>query len=187
MLRNGWVGFIMVATLTLVSVVRAGTFERLDCNFEDSSQISMPTYNFDYATQTLAMSESMLLIGEHAINMSGLTVGDPIFDVTISVQNTTGYAWTGYQLSLLGTGVQFDYTKTPNSNIFLSTNQQPLVLTYLAPNSVLSGQTVMLDFAINVASSGLFSFTLQQSPIPEPLTLSLFGLGSLLLIRKREK
>ena len=168
----------IIAVTSFMGVSHAGIIQQVDCSF--SSQVAGQSYIFNVDTQTLTLSESVLESGA-LIGMTGLTVGDPTFNLSVSVQNNTDFAWTSYELTLLGTGAQFDYTTEPSSSHFHFANKLPTVLTFTAPNAVNPGESVLLNFAINIPNPGQFSFSMQQTAAPEPLTLALLGIGGLVL------
>lgn len=119
------------------------------------------------------------------IAVSGETDEDPIMHVTKEVENSSGIAWLAYEVLLEGTDVEFVGVAT--SSHFGPGVVTPTLITYSAPNPVLPGETLVLDFDINVASVGLFSFAVTQTPTPEPATLALLGFGGLGLAVMRRR
>ena len=121
------------------------------------------------------------------------------------VTNNTGLDWGGYHIELgFGTGGDFvkspagdgldfdapDYDSlvdfNPSPGFFLT----PLVTEddIIASDGIMTNLSYAGDFVFHVdVPDGISEFTIRQSPIevPEPATLSLFGLGSLLFYRKR--
>ena len=155
------------------------------CTFPDDPQQTFHNWNFNDATDHLTLAENIHVLGFDQVNMSGVTDSDPTFHVTKTVTNSSGYTWTSYEL-LLGAG-SATFVGTPFTDKFGTAviSNAGLKITYSSPLVVLPGQTVVLDFDINVPSTGSFGFCLTQNPIPEPATLAILGLGGLLLRKRR--
>jgi hypothetical protein len=58
---------------------------------------------------------------------------------------------------------------------------------FWAPEIVLPGEAVTLEFGISIPDDGPYSFTLTQTPIPEPATAILLTFGVAFLVYKRPK
>ncbi len=106
-------------------------------------------------------------------------------DMTLNITNTSGVTWTAYELILEGENVVFNYSNTPTCNYFLTTVMQPTYLRFDSPNVVEGGQTVTMNFSIDVSQEGLFEITLIQNPVPEPVSIGLFSMAGLMLLRKK--
>ena len=108
------------------------------------------------------------------------------FGITATVSNMSNITWTGYVLSLDPQGEATFVQGTANSTVFGTTHYPDLwTIEFLAPEPVLPGQTVTLRFDIRIPDNGAYTFTLTQSPIPEPATAILFLFGSLIALRQR--
>ena len=136
------------------------------------------------------------------INTGGVTE----YAVIEGVQNNTGLDWGSYHVELgfgngagfvksaSGDGLDFD---SPDFDSTFDFNPSPGF--FLTPNvtedDIIATGGVMPDFSyagnfvfhVDVPD-GITSFTIRQSPIavPEPATLSVLALGSLVLFRKRK-
>jgi len=105
-----------------------------------------------------------------------------------TVSNRTNIAWTGYVLSLYPQGDATFVQGTAGSTAF-GTTLYPDIWTveFRAPEPVLPGQAVSLRFDIRIPDDGPYSFTLTQSPIPEPATALLLALGAASLLHREPK
>ena len=169
------------AVLALCSVAQA-RIANFQCTFPNDLQQVNHTWVFDEQNVELSLAEVIEAVGSDPLLLSGDTDGDQTLHVVKAVENQTGVTWTGYELHLSGAGVSF--VAPVGSSHFLTWNVTANLIEYFSPNPVPHGDTVVLDFYINVQESGLFSFTLTQAPIPEPATLGLLALGGLLLRRR---
>ena len=118
--------------------------------------------------------------------VSGLTDVDPVMTITKSVTNDSGFAWTGYEVALPDNG-GITFVGTPTSDTMILTSQSDYQLLFGEPQAVAHGETVQFVFDVLIPSTGPFSFTLTQTPIPEPASLTLLSIGGIALIRHRRR
>lgn len=116
------------------------------------------------------------------------TEADSTFTIAATITNHSNIVWTGYILSL---DPQDDATfvgETAGSSRF-NTVLYPDAWTieFWAPEVVLPGEAVTLEFGISIPDDGPYTFTLTQTPIPEPATAILLTLGAAFLVCKRRK
>jgi hypothetical protein len=172
--------------------------------FSDDPNLTKHAYNINYIHDDANDIDAVVDMHEGPVYVTGpdpaLTCfGDMNSDPTLMIDedalNSSGVAWTAWLLELDPNGSAtflVNATHIPSSDYF---NSYSLIdsktLKFLAPNSVPNGDTVNLGFFIKVPYTGPgiepFSFTLTQTPIPEPATMSLLGLGALALIRRNRK
>ncbi|MFA5292410.1 MAG: PEP-CTERM sorting domain-containing protein [Phycisphaerae bacterium] len=154
------------------------------CTFPDDPDELIHTWTFDYGTYDLNLAEHLTVLGNDQVVMSGETDEDPIYRTIKCVTNGSGVAWTSYELTLSATGPTF--TGTPSADLFSSAviSDGGLKITF-SGGVVNPDDEVLLNFRILVPTTGAFSVCLTQTPIPEPATMALLGLGALALIRKK--
>ncbi len=161
------------------------------CSFPDDPKTAKHIWSYDYGTDTLALTENILAIGDDSVNMCGDLDSDPTFTVTKTVTNDTAFAWTGYTISLNTSAGDSFVAGTATSNVFNTVNQTSSLLTFSAPNAVAPGGSVTMSFQINIPSTTSFNFSITQSavPVPEPSAVAIFFVSSLALglglIRRR--
>jgi hypothetical protein len=110
------------------------------------------------------------------------------FGIAATVSNRSNIAWTGYVLSLDPQGDATFVQGTASSTVFGTTLYPDLwTIEFRAPEPVLPGQDVTLSFDIRIPDDGAYTFTLTQSPIPEPATALFLLFGSALVLRRKPK
>lgn len=183
-----------MAVLMSAGVARAGFVDPSEvpgaapftCNFSDSGNTH--EWDFDYSGPTLTLNEVISSVATDDVLIDGETDSDPIFTVTKTIENDSGITWTGYNLSLSGTGFPtFVEGSAGAGGGKLSTVEypHPAAISFSGDNPVYDGELLTLQFDVLVPTTGLFDFTLTQNPVPEPTTIGLLSLGSLALFRKR--
>ena len=110
------------------------------------------------------------------------------FTVTSTVTNEEGFTWTGYLLELDPTEAATFVNGSAGSTKFENVSYpDDWTITFQAPQEVAVGQVVTMQFDIFIPDDGTYKFSLTQTPIPEPATFALLGLGSLVLLRRRKR
>jgi hypothetical protein len=162
----------------------SGTF---NCDFADDPVPQVKhVWNFDYQEPCLDLSEALHVMGpDGQVTMTGVTNEDPMFLTDEVITNDTLFDWTSFEIEILSGPANFNYSFAPWSDFFGSTIQTPTKLTFLSPLVVHPGDAVELMFKIQVTSTGPFTLTVAQTPIPEPATITLLCIGALALLRKK--
>ncbi len=110
------------------------------------------------------------------------------FTITTTTTNESSIIWDRYILTLDPQGDATFAQQNAGSTKFKTVDYVSLYrLEFLAPDEVLPGQVVTLQFDISIPDGVPFTFTLTQNPIPEPATAALLGLGALLILGRRKK
>ena len=122
--------------------------------------------------------------GVQAMNASNST-----FTVTLTAVNDLTWTWTGYQLEVVGDSATFvDGSATsPEFGGAPSTGNEHGLRWMEGSGQVLPGLSAHFDFelSLGISADGQYTFKLIQTPIPEPATIALLGLGTLALIIRR--
>lgn len=109
------------------------------------------------------------------------------FTVTSTVTNEEGFAWTGYLLELNPANAATFVNGSAGSTKFENVSYpDDWTIMFGSPQEVAVGQVVTMQFDIFIPDDGNYTFTLTQTPIPEPATFALLGLGSLIFLRRRK-
>jgi hypothetical protein len=142
------------------------------------------TPGVDYAAWCWETDAHALLTPDTHI-ISGETDEDPILWVSESILNDTAVPWYGYELTASGTGVTFINQGLTTGLPMAVTSFSSSLITF--SGVVNPGQTLNLEYYVNVATVGSFSITLVQTPVvvPEPASLSMLAMGAALLLRRR--
>ena len=185
-----------IGSIFLFSVTLNAGITNLNCVSPDENSNHSHQYNYDgIDTGQLGIMEQLGESNLDRIHFTGSCDLNTEIHLTKEVTNNTNDIWTSYILTLgeiggNGSGsdgslAEFVLDPTPTSTVFqnvslLDSHQ----IIFIAPNPVLVGQTVTFDFSILIPSNNI-NFSLNQTPVPEPLTIVLLGLGGL-CIRKRK-
>ena len=179
---------LVAAILGLCVISQAGVIlDSFLCTFDDDPTGENHSWSYDYANDVLTLIETYDHPGVDTVNVSGLTDTDPDLTMTKAVLNDNGSDWTAYTLTLGPfDGLPLNATFVSGSSDLLPiANVTPTQITF-SGGTVLIGETLNMSFVVNVPTVGDFGFGLHQLAIPEPATMALLGLGSLLAIRRRK-
>ena len=180
---------LFLLVVAIIATPLWGGVVTLDLAFPDDPEVAEHEWLFDYGSSVLSLTEVYKLDAKDRVIFTGTTDSDPMIHISKEITNDNAVAWTSYELSLDESGdAVFDYTVTPTSNWYTVVDTSDTMnLTFSAPVAVPVGETVTLDFDINIPTTEWFGFTLTQRAIPEPTTICLLGLGGLALLRKRRR
>ena len=109
------------------------------------------------------------------------------FTITSTVTNETSVIWIGYRLTLDPGEAATFVPGSAGSTKFATINEiNDYRLEFWAPAEVLPNQVVTMQFDVHIPDDGPYTFSLTQTPIPEPATIALLGFGSLALIARKK-
>ncbi|MHC4173084.1 MAG: hypothetical protein ACYTBX_01990 [Planctomycetota bacterium] len=156
--------------------------------FSSAAQAGLISFNSD-AVSTWSPSGAVVTQGIFSLTPDDVIItaeAKSTFTITTTATNESGITWTGYILSLDPQGDATFVEGSAGSTRFETVEYPDLwTIEFWAPREVLPGQVVTLQFEIYIPDPGPYTFTLAQKAIPEPMTITILGLGSLFLLRKR--
>jgi hypothetical protein len=132
------------------------------------------------------VSQGISTIAPVQLHMTALA--NSTFTITTTTTNETTFTWTSYILTLDPQGDATFVQQNAGSTKFKTVDYVSLYrIDFLAPDEVLPGQVVTLQFDVDVPDGVPSTISLTQNPIPEPATAALLGLGGLALLIRRRK
>jgi len=199
MKRYGLV-FAAVGVIIVLVKVCAGSVVWIDYNFGAHFPGSYTyTWDFDYELQQLTTEETILELQSDSswrFYIAGRVDSESTFNVVRTITNNTGIAWTGYRMTPapppvagVTAGILCESIQTTKLKGIACPAHPDWTLRFSGPPFVLDGESFTMSFDMHTrydaTRDGLFSADWNSTPIPEPITLLLLGLGGLLLRKKR--
>lgn len=185
MLKKTFISILLTALLVALS---SGLAQATIVTIDDIVFSGPPgSYDADLSSlpTVVGLLECVEGFGPIEVQISG--TANSSFGINKAVKNETGMTWTAFELTLdAGSEAVF---KNPSSETYLTTadiTDDGKKLTFSGDLPVKDTETVTMIFDIEIPS-GVFSFSMTQTGVPEPATIALLGLGSLVLIRRKRR
>lgn len=169
--------------LFVTSAAQAGVLT-FNTNWVDSTPLSMTNTSatLDETLSNLNVQERYVAFDDSTLGCSGTTDTDPSLHITKTVLNDSSLDWTGYQIDVSGANVSY-VAHSAACDAFTAISESGNHLTFSGA-TVAIGHSVTFDFDVTLGT-GTFGLDIHQTPVPEPATLSLLGLGLMGLLRRR--
>jgi hypothetical protein len=131
---------------------------------------------------------TQVISGYEPVSITMSAEAQSTFTFTTITTNESDITWTGYVLSLDPEGAASFVDETAGSTKFeTALYPDALTIEFWAPNEVLPGQVVTLQFDVSIPDDVPCTITLTQNPIPEPATIVLLAFGGAALLYKRQR
>lgn len=152
-----------------------------------SGQISCPIYTFNPSQNLLALPFHQYGSGNIAGGILTDTPGDPTLSILNTINNDTGFSWTGYLVDVtMSHAFTLANPKVFNAGWTASITQPAWngseysgQVAYTGGVAVPDGQLLVFGYDITFEGATQFDFSQKLTPVPEPGTMGFLALGAL--------
>lgn len=168
-------GVVALCAVLLPAAPARAIIVDFDLVFDGQGNGDMSGWEYTGSNNALSIQQITTNPGPCQTNMTVGTFGESRFYVQKTILNSTDFDWQGYEITIEGENVSFgtytDSSAFGSGEIDVASNK----ITFSSPQMPLAaGEITTLTFDIVVSN-------------PEPSSLVLFGLGALMLRRRRNR
>ncbi|MHC4743716.1 MAG: PEP-CTERM sorting domain-containing protein [Planctomycetota bacterium] len=128
-----------------------------------------------------------VITADYGLGSDKIPKTDSEFSVSSTPTNDTSFTWTAYILELDPTELATFVPGSGSSSVFTNVSDiDAWTMRFDAPAAVLPGESVKFTMQISVSGPSPHTFSLTHTPIPEPATVALLGIGALALVVRRK-